>query len=198
MLTLLGVTLGRPVSSEILVVDIGGGSTEFVLVGGTGPVRSSGLPLGCGRLTRELVRSDPPTLVETAALRAEVGRLIGGAPEASPSEVIAVGGTVSNLLRLLPSTALDRILTRRRITVALAMLTVERSADAADRHLLRPERARILPAGAIIADAILERYGTDRMRVSEEGIREGAVVAVARAGAGWRDRLPELVHGWEA
>ena len=98
--------------------------------------------------------------------------------------MIAVGGTASNLLRLLPATAIDRVLTRRRIAVALAMLTVERSIDAAERHALRPQRARILPAGAVIVDAILERYGVDRLQVSEEGIREGAVLAAAAAGAG--------------
>ena len=77
------------------------------------------------------------------------------------------------------------------------MLTVERSAEAAERHLLRPERARILPAGSIIVDAILERYGADRIRVSDEGIREGLALAVATAGPAWRDRLPALARGWK-
>jgi exopolyphosphatase/guanosine-5'-triphosphate,3'-diphosphate pyrophosphatase len=197
MLTLLGVTMGRELTSEVLVLDIGGGSSEFVLVGAAGPVRVAGLRLGAARLTRELVRSDPPTLAETEALRDAARRLVADAPSASPGEVIAVGGTASNLLKLLPATAIDRMLTRRRITVALAMLTVERSTEAAARHLIRPERARILPAGAIIVDAILERYGLDRLRVSEEGMREGAILAVAQAGASWRDRLPVLVHGWD-
>jgi exopolyphosphatase/pppGpp-phosphohydrolase len=47
-------------------------------------------------------------------------------------------------------------------------------------------------------DAILAHYGVDRLRVSEEGMREGTILAVAKAGAAWRDRLPVLVHGWEA
>ena len=119
------------------------------------------------------------------------------APDLRPGELVGVGGTVSNLLKLLPTTAIDRSLTRRRLTVALAMLTVERSAEAAERHLVRPERARILPAGAIIVDAILERYDADRLRVSDEGIREGLALAVATAGPAWRDRLPMLARGWK-
>ncbi len=198
MLTLLGVTRGQALHAELLVVDIGGGSTEFILAGESGPVRVAGLRLGASRLTRELVRSDPPTLAETEALRAAAKLLVAEAPQASPIDVVAVGGTASNLVKLLPTTAMDRVLTRRRITVALAMLTVERSTDAASRHLIRPERARILPAGAVIMDAILAHYGVDRLRVAEEGMREGAILAVARAGAAWRDRLPVLVHGWEA
>jgi exopolyphosphatase / guanosine-5'-triphosphate,3'-diphosphate pyrophosphatase len=197
MLTLLGVTMGRALHSELLVLDIGGGSTELVFVGESGPVRVAGLRLGAAGLTRDLARADPPTLAETGAMRAAAHRLVADAPTAAPADVVAVGGTASNLLRLLPATVLDRTLTRRRITVALAMLAVEQSADAAARHLIRPERARILPAGAIIVDTILEHYGLDRLRVSEWGMREGAVLAAAKAGPGWRDRLPALVHGWE-
>ena len=198
MLTLLGVTMGRALHSELLVLDIGGGSTELVFVGESGPVRVAGLRLGAAALTRDLVRSDPPSLAETGAMRAAARRAVADAPDAAPTAVVAVGGTASNLLRLLmPGTALDRMLTRRRITVALAMLAAERSADAAARHLIRPERARILPAGAIIVDAILEHYRLDRLHVSEGGMREGAVLAAAQAGPAWRDRLPVLVHGWE-
>jgi len=196
LLTLIGATGGSPVSGELLLVDIGGGSTEFVVVGTGRPPRTVGLPLGAARLTRELVRSDPPSLREIEALRQGVDAIVGGAPEASPSEIVAVGGTASNLLRLLPATAVDRSLTRRRISVALAMLTVERSSEAATRHVIRPERARILPAGAIIVDAILERYRADRLRVSEAGIREGAILAAVRGGAAWRDRLGDLARGW--
>ncbi len=196
LLTLIGATGGNPVSGELLLVDIGGGSSEFVAVGLDGLAHAVGLPLGAARLTRELVRSDPPSLAEIEALRREVAGVIGDAPEASPAEIVAVGGTASNLLRLLPATAVDRSLTRRRIAVALAMLTVERSGEAATRHLIRPERARILPAGAIIVDAVLERYRADRLRVSEAGIREGAILAPDHGGSAWRDRLTRLALGW--
>jgi exopolyphosphatase / guanosine-5'-triphosphate,3'-diphosphate pyrophosphatase len=196
LITLIGATGGSPAVGELLLVDIGGGSSEFVVVGPGGQPRTVGLPLGAARLTRELVRSDPPSLSEIEALRQGVAAIDDGAPEASPSEIVAVGGTASNLLRLLPATAVDRSLTRRRIAVALAMLTVERSSEAATRHLIRPERARILPAGAIIVDAILARYRADRLRVSEAGIREGAILAVAHGGPGWRDQLGELARGW--
>jgi exopolyphosphatase/guanosine-5'-triphosphate,3'-diphosphate pyrophosphatase len=196
LLTLLGVTKGRPIDTNLLVVDIGGGSSEFVVVSATGEVHATGLPLGAARLTRELVRGDPPTLADLEAVKARVREVLADAPEIHPGDIIAVGGTAANLLRLLPATAIDHVLTRRRLTVALAMLSVERSLEAAERHLVRPARARILPAGAIIVDAILERYETDRLTVSEEGVREGLVIAAAAAGPAWRDRLRVLVRGW--
>ena len=196
LLTLLGVTKGRPLTSSLLVVDIGGGSTEFVVVDPLGHVETHGLPLGAARLTRDEVRADPPTAAELEALRARVQGVVRAAPDIHPGGLVAVGGTASNLLRLLPSSADDRTLTRRRLTVAQSMLAVERSVEAAERHLIRPARARILPAGAIIVDAILERYGATEISVSEEGIREGLALAVAAAGPAWRDRLPMLVQGW--
>ena len=197
MLTLLGVTKGRRVRTDTLVVDIGGGSCEFVIAEPDRPVRSIGISLGSARLTQDHIHGDPPTPAEIDTLREIARAALGDAPDANPRDMIAVGGTASNFLRLLPATAIDRVLTRRRIAVALAMLTVERSIDAAERHALRPQRARILPAGAVIVDAILERYGVDRLQVSEEGIREGAVLAAAAAGAAWRDRLRFLVAGWD-
>ena len=122
---------------------------------------------------------------------------IANAPDANPAEIIAVGGTASNLLKLLPATAIDRMLTRRRITVALAMLTVQRSAEAAERHLLRPQRARVLPGRR-----------ADRRR-DPRALRGGAAPRLRRGdprghgprrgdrGLEWRDRLSTLVVGWE-
>ena len=135
------------VRTELLVVDIGGGSCEFVIAGPDRPVRSVGLSLGSARLTQDHIHSDPPTPAEVDALREIARAALVEAPDANPQEMVAVGGTASNLLRLLPATAIDRVLTRRRIAVALAMLTVERSVEAAERHALRPQRARILPGG---------------------------------------------------
>jgi hypothetical protein len=47
-------------------------------------------------------------------------------------------------------------------------------------------------------EAILGRYAVPRATASEEGIREGTVLALARAGSAWRDRLEDLAHGWGA
>ncbi len=197
MLTLLGVTMGQPVRSRLLVVDIGGGSCELIAAAPGRPIRTTGIRLGSARLTLDLVKADPPTMPEIEAMRAAAKAALADAPDVAPEDLVAVGGTASNLLKLMPATSLDRELTQRRVTVALAMLTVQRSDEAAERHLIRPQRARILPAGAVIVEAILERYGMDRLRVAEEGIREGTVLAVAAFGSTWRDRLPTLAAGWD-
>ena len=101
-------------------------------------------------------------------------------------------------MKVVPGVPGDRILTPARLDAAFETLCAAPAADVAARFGIRPERARILAAGAAILEAILARYGLQRATASEEGIREGTVLALARAGAAWRDRLEPLAHGWGA
>lgn len=195
-LTIIGVTEGFPVTHETLVVDVGGGSSEFCVVDPILSPRAVGLRLGAAGLTDRFVAHDPPTATELAMMRAAALDAVGAAPHAIPAEIAAVGGTASNLLKLVPAAAVDRSLTRDRIEEALAILATEPAAVVAERHLVNPIRASLLAGGAAIMAAILERYGVDRIRVSEAGIREGSILVVAHARSAWRDRLPELAHGW--
>jgi exopolyphosphatase/guanosine-5'-triphosphate,3'-diphosphate pyrophosphatase len=196
LLTLIGVMGGGRVAGETLVVDIGGGSSEFCVAGPASPVRAVGFQLGCNRLTAELVAHDPATRDEVAAMRALAAAALDDAPSAEPSDVVLVGGTASNLLNVTGGGPHDPVLTRARIEEAITNLADADTATSAERFGVNPARARMLPAGAAIALAIFDRYGVDRARVSEAGIREGAVLVVAHAGSDWRMRLPELAHGW--
>lgn len=197
-LTILGVTEGLPVTHETLVVDIGGGSSEFCIVDPTRSPRAAGLRLGSARLTDRFVSHDPPLATEIDAMRAAALKVVREAPAAAPEEIVAVGGTASNLLKVLPAAMVDRRLTRERIDQILAVISSEPAAAASERHRINPIRARILPAGAAIMDAILGRYDADHIRVSDAGVREGTILAVAHAGATWRDQLANLAHGWRS
>ncbi len=195
-LTIIGVTEGMPVTHETLVVDVGGGSSEFCIVDATRRPRAAGLQVGSARLTDRFATHDPPTSSEVAWMRAAAAEALQGAPDTSPSELIAVGGTASNLIKMLPDAIADRLLTRERIAHIQALLAAEPAATTSASYAINPVRARLLPAGGAIVDAILERYGADRVRVSEAGLREGAILAVEHAGPCWRDRLADLAHGW--
>jgi exopolyphosphatase/pppGpp-phosphohydrolase len=197
-LTVVGVMAGRLVEQETLIVDIGGGSSEFCVVGPSEPPRASGLKLGSNRLTSRHVSGDPPTRAEMEAMIAEAAAVLDTAPDTSPAEIVAVGGTASNLLKVVPDALLDLVLTRARIVQAMDILENETAAEAVERHVVKPARARILPAGAAIMDALLTRYGVGRIRVSDAGIREGAILVVDHVGVAWRDQLADLAHGWRA
>ncbi len=195
-LTLIGVTQGRPVRQETLVVDIGGGSSEFCVVAERGHARASGLRLGSNRLTSRFVRHDPPTADEMAAMRAAADQAMVGAIAAHPAELIGVGGTASNLLKVAPGGVEDRILTRDRLADATAGLLERPAAETTERFRVNPRRAPLLPAGAAIVDALLRRYALTELRVSDAGLREGAILIADHVGRSWRDRLEALAHGW--
>lgn len=195
-LTLVGVTDGRTVSAETLVVDIGGGSSEFCAVAPGGIARAAGLRLGSNRLTTRFVRADPPTTGDVAAMRDAAERALTDALAVDPSDLVIVGGTASNLLKLTEEGTADRVLDARRMAVASDVLASTEAATLTSRYLVNPVRARLLPAGAVIVDALMRRYGVERIRVSEAGMREGAILIADHAGPAWRDRLPSLAHGW--
>jgi exopolyphosphatase/guanosine-5'-triphosphate,3'-diphosphate pyrophosphatase len=195
-LTIIGVTEGMPVTHETLVVDVGGGSSEFCIVDAARRPRAAGLQLGSARLTDRFATQDPPTTADVASMRAAAAEAIRAAPDASPAELVAVGGTASNLVKMLPEAIADRVLTRERIDRIQVVLATEAAATTAARYGINPVRAQLLPAGGAIVDTILERYGADRIRVSEAGLREGVVLAVEHGGPSWRDRLADLAHGW--
>ncbi len=127
----------------------------------------------------------------------EAARSAAGAlPGAARPALVAVGGTAENLLRVVPDDGDGGVLTRAGLVLALERLAAEPADAAAARYGVRPGRARLLPAGAAILVAFVDRWRVDALRVSSGGLREGALLAVEQAGAGWRDRLPALAGGW--
>jgi exopolyphosphatase / guanosine-5'-triphosphate,3'-diphosphate pyrophosphatase len=195
-LTLIGVTEGRPVEHEVLVVDIGGGSSEFVSVGPGRRAVAVGVRVGAARLTRAFVAGDPPTVAELATLRTAATQAVEAAPASRPTEVILVGGTASNLLKIVPDGPASRQLSTHDLETAFAVVAGHSAEDVAAEFLVKPVRARILGAGAAIVEAIMARNDVSTVRVADGGVREGTVIAVAHAGSSWRDRLEELAHGW--
>jgi exopolyphosphatase/guanosine-5'-triphosphate,3'-diphosphate pyrophosphatase len=195
-LTLVGVTEGQPVTRETLVLDIGGGSSEFVAVGPRSPARAAGLRLGSNGLTRRVDPADPPTADDLARLRDHAREAMSDALADAPRHVLAVGGTATNLLKVTAAGSADRRLTRPRLDEAVATITAQPAATITERYAVNPVRARLLAAGAAIVEAVLEHYGVPELTVSDAGLRDGAILVADHAGRAWRDRLAELAHGW--
>jgi len=195
MIALLGVTGGRPIVRTTVLVDVGGGSTEVLVAGPGGDSVAVGLPLGATRLTGVHVRHDPPAGTELDAIADAAERAMRLAPDAHPAELVAVGGTARSLLRVGPPLP-NRIVTRRRLRAAMRLIASMPAGSLAERYSIRPSRAGVLPAGAVILETALQRYGLDRLRVAKGGLREGLILATAREGDAWRMRLPELARGW--
>ena len=195
-LTLVGVTSGQPVAHETLVVDIGGGSSEFCAVAAGGIARAAGLRLGSNRLSTGFATDDPPSAAQLGEMAAAADAILLGALPAQPTDLVLVGGTASNLLKVTAAGPADRVVSRERVSEALATLASRPAAETSERYGVNPTRARLLPAGAVIVEALMRRYRVSEVRVSEAGMREGAILVAEHAGRSWRDRLAELAHGW--
>jgi exopolyphosphatase / guanosine-5'-triphosphate,3'-diphosphate pyrophosphatase len=193
LLALYAVLGGSRPAVETLVLDIGGGSSEYVLARPHHAPSLDVVRTGAARLTDSVVRHDPPTEDEFLALRASAAEAVGRTLPGTPTRAIMVGGTATNLLRMVSGTARWRSLTRERLEGAIRTLERETMAGLVAAYPIRPERARILPGGAVLAEAFLERYGLASATISRRSLREGAILARARAGDAWRERLPRLV-----
>jgi exopolyphosphatase/guanosine-5'-triphosphate,3'-diphosphate pyrophosphatase len=199
LLTLVGLTAGRAVRNDLLVVDIGGGSSELVEIGPGRLARAAGVQVGAGRLTRRIVDRDPPTVEQFAELKRAADEAFDWTPAHGPAEVVFVGGTASNLLKLLRRVGnpdRDDRLDREALDLARAIVAETPAEMLAATYGLREARIRLLAAGAAIIETVLDRVGMEFGRVVDTGIREGAIIAADRAGDDWRDRLEELAHGW--
>jgi exopolyphosphatase/guanosine-5'-triphosphate,3'-diphosphate pyrophosphatase len=201
LLTLVGLTAGRAVKNDLLVVDIGGGSSELVEIGPGRLARAAGVQVGAGRLTRRVVDRDPPTRDHFVELRRAADEAFGWTPTRQPTEVVFVGGTASNLLKLLRRAGnpdRDDHLDRAALDQVREIVAATPAEMLAATYAMREARIRLLAAGAAIIETVLDRVGIASGRVVDTGIREGAIIAADRAGDDWRDRLEELAHGWIA
>ncbi len=200
-LTLLGVTGGHAATEGILVVDVGGGSSEVILAGpGTSTVVGA-LPTGSARLTATFVAHDPPTWFEINALRAEAARLAGSLPDTRaadrPRTGVGVGGSATNLARLAAGGPIAPAFPRSAIADMLALLAARTVRELATEFGVSARRAQQLPAGAALIEAVMAHYALDELRVSTASLREGAVLA-AQHGPDWLERLPSLISAGPA
>ncbi len=176
-LTFRGLAASIDISGQIVVADIGGGSTELIKAEDGVVQFATSLKLGSGALTDRLVHADPPTSAEVEACRDAAGDTIraSGLPlGAGPVRLVAVGGTGEFLARLLPH---GSTLDSDGIDAVIKRLLRAKSTDIA-RELAIPEaRARVLPAGVAIVRALTDELHPDSIDVTQSGIRTGLLLA---------------------
>jgi exopolyphosphatase/guanosine-5'-triphosphate,3'-diphosphate pyrophosphatase len=211
-LTVLGVLDGEPPSEPTLVLDIGGGSSELVLLEpGADPVIGV-MPVGSARLTAAFIEDDPPTAEEIQALRTEAHHLLSGMPVGHPTRGIVVGGSGTNLVRLTADEGADAsdeadtadetegadedwLIDKIRIGRAIRLVMHHPSAELVEAYGLRERRIVQMAAGASLIEATLDCYDLPHVESSDASLREGAILAWQRAGEAWRERLDELISG---
>lgn len=200
LLTVLGVLDGEAVDEPTLVLDIGGGSSEVVLLEpGADPVVGV-IPVGSARLTAQHVEDDPPTDEEILELRAEAHHLFSSLPTGHPRRGVIVGGSGTNLIRLTTEEGDEDapdsgLIDTRRTARAIEIVQATPSADLVEAFGLRERRVRQMAAGASLIEAALDCYNLDAVEASDASLREGVIFARAAAGDAWREALAALVSG---
>jgi exopolyphosphatase / guanosine-5'-triphosphate,3'-diphosphate pyrophosphatase len=194
-LSFLGATRGLAeaelgVTPPYLVLDIGGGSTEFVL-GAERPSAALSTQMGSVRLTERFLTTDPPSEEELGALRKAVGETLDEVERsisvADTRTLVPVAGTATTVRALalgldfydperIHRTRLSLADAERVVARLVAMTTPERAALA----VMAPGRADVIVAGATILVEVMRRFGFEQALVSETDILDGLVYEIIR------------------
>jgi exopolyphosphatase/guanosine-5'-triphosphate,3'-diphosphate pyrophosphatase len=191
-LSFKGATQGLDkTSGPFLVVDIGGGSTEFVF-GSDYVDAARSVNIGCVRMSERHFKNDPPTQNEIEGARVDIKNAIAQAAEVVPIKsaktLVAVAGTAttvaaaalnlakydSDLIHLAKISAIET----RRVSDWLLSLTRQERVDLGYMH---PGRVDVIAAGSLVLAEIIEATGLTSFVASENDILDGMVWSMLNA-----------------
>ena len=192
-LTFLGATSDREAAASVVVIDIGGGSTEFVIGAGRRATFHLSTQSGVVRMSERHIHSDPPQPEELQALAADTRQIFGeGVPEDQRSDVqdgIAVAGTATSAAAIdqeLDPYDRDRVhghvLTLGTVELLLARLAAMTDDERRRVVGLDPNRAPTIVAGMILLAEAMRLFDLDQVEVSEHDILHGGALRLAGAG----------------
>lgn len=194
-LSFLGATAdlindANPPAAPYLVVDIGGGSTEFV-IGTSEPEFAKSTNVGCVRMTERHLQSDPPTSEQISAATADIDAAINLAAQTVPlrtaHSLIGLAGSVTTVAALAlklekyDSTAIhgSRISAAQVHKVATELLLMTRAQRAA-LGPMHEGRVDVIGGGALVLDRIMTLGNFAQVVVSERDILDGIARALAK------------------
>jgi len=180
-------------ASPLVVVDIGGGSTEVVTRrvakgGQVAGVAGQSLDVGSVRMTERYLRSDPPTSREVAAATAAVDEAIDelDARLLSAGTLVGVAGTITTLAAMalgLPTYDRKRIhhawIESSALREAIDRLVPMPVAERRELGFMHPGRADVIGGGALILAAVVGRLGVPGLLVSEHDMLDGIAWSLA-------------------
>lgn len=196
-LSYTGAVRGLPADTRppYLVVDIGGGSTEFV-VGHQREeptqvqVQAASVDIGCVRMTERHLHHDPPTPEQVAACEADitaaVDRALAAVDGTSAATLVGLAGSVTTVAGLaldLPAYQPERIhharISYQRVAEVTQQLLEMPRARRQALPVMHPGRADVIGAGALILRLVMERAGATEVIASEHDILDGIAWSLA-------------------
>ncbi|OGQ81414.1 MAG: hypothetical protein A3F90_14500 [Deltaproteobacteria bacterium RIFCSPLOWO2_12_FULL_60_19] len=172
-------------AADVLVVDVGGGSTEFIWAKAGALHRSASLNLGSVRLTERFFHSDPPQAEECARVAATIDPEIRGLlhrwGRTGPFDVmVGIAGTFTTLAAVMKgiktyshSEVHGSVLPLAEVERQVRLYQTKTVAERKQIAGLEPKRADVILAGALLIERIMKLFGMDSVTVSDQGIRYG-------------------------
>ena len=188
-LSFAGAVSVLDVPGRVAVVDIGGGSTEFV-VGDSRVGASVSENVGCVRMTERHLRTDPPTSAEIDAATTDIDAAVSHAMAVTgfdtAERIVGLAGSVTTVAALamgLPEYDSARIhgsrISAREVHEVTAQMLAATRAQRAAEPVMHPGRVDVIGGGALVLDRILTLGGFDEVIVSEHDILDGIALSLA-------------------
>ena len=191
-----GLAATADLSGPVVAADIGGGSTEVLVVEDGRLCFERSLRLGSGTLTDRHVATDPPTATEIAACLMDATAVLADPelPQPAGARLIVIGGTGRYLAQLVGS---GRAFDRASTNAVLDDLARRPAAKVASRLAILPVRAQVLPAGVAIVRALIDRFAPVRVEAARSTVRVGLLMATFEAMAATGTAVPAGDRGRE-
>ncbi|MDH4187617.1 MAG: Ppx/GppA family phosphatase, partial [Nitrospira sp.] len=186
--TLLGIRSGLPAGvTDMIALDIGGGSTEFILDRpGQAPIVRS-IDIGVVRLCERVLTHDPPTAEEIEQAREWVRRetqtAVVGMKGYQSAVFVGTAGTITALAAMAqklpayePARIHNYVLKLETIRELEDTLLSRKKVDRVGLPGLEKNREEVIAAGAIIIRTVMETLGMPSVLVSDLGLREGVLI----------------------
>jgi exopolyphosphatase/guanosine-5'-triphosphate,3'-diphosphate pyrophosphatase len=180
-----------PPRPPFLVVDIGGGSTEFVLGDADGVRVARSVDVGCVRLTERHLHGDPPSAEQVRRaeddIRAALAEVTAEVPVEEAASLVGCAGSVTTVAAIaLELPAYDPVaihgsrIEADGVREATAYLLAATRARRAAMPVMHPGRVDVIGAGALVLRVILDEFDVDEVVVSEHDILDGIALRLAR------------------
>jgi exopolyphosphatase / guanosine-5'-triphosphate,3'-diphosphate pyrophosphatase len=174
-------------AGRLLLLDIGGGSMEIVLGRDAEPQLAISLPIGAGRLTREMLPDDPPSRAQLKVMRRHIRDTLKAIAdrvrwEGDPRRVVATSKTFKQLARLSGAAPqrkgpfVRRELARSDVEKWIPRLATMPSEDRAKLRGISLPRGRQILAGALVASLTMATLDIDALEICPWALREGIVL----------------------
>jgi exopolyphosphatase/guanosine-5'-triphosphate,3'-diphosphate pyrophosphatase len=173
--------LGLSAADDLLIVDIGGGSTELIRAEPDRALEVVSLQLGSVRLTERIIQHDPPRPGEVELLRGTVDQALGQLGWSyRPAKMVGIAGTVTTLcaialglVRYLPESVHGYRLGAAEISRMIELLGSMPLERRKQLPGMEPGRADVLFAGAMLLERVMNYFGCGEVIVSDQGVRWG-------------------------